>query len=59
MTDQHTQIVNEHLKQNASSDTEEDVRRRRRAAELEAERAKEGSKAPTGVSAGKSPASQN
>jgi hypothetical protein len=41
MTTEKSQIVNEHLQQNASSDTSEDVRRRQREAELAAEHVKE------------------
>ncbi|HEX5322831.1 MAG TPA: hypothetical protein VFW40_03535 [Capsulimonadaceae bacterium] len=40
MTQDRTQIVNEHLQQNSSSDSTEEVRRRKRMAELQAEREK-------------------
>ncbi|MDR3708047.1 MAG: hypothetical protein P4L33_07085 [Capsulimonadaceae bacterium] len=41
MTQDKTVVTNEHLKQNSSSDTPDDVRQRRRLAELDAEHAKE------------------
>lgn len=40
MTHEQTEIVNEHLRQNSSADTTEEVRQRKRMAELQAERDK-------------------
>lgn len=40
MANEQTEIVNEHLRQNASADTADEIRRRKRMAELQAERDK-------------------
>lgn len=40
MTHEQTEIVNEHLRQNATADTTDEIRRRKRTAELQAERDK-------------------
>jgi hypothetical protein len=58
MKDQ-TQIVNEHMQQNASSDSTEEVRRRKRMAELKAEREKNKTESGRTVHSASAPSSAN
>jgi hypothetical protein len=48
-----TSVTNEHLKQNATSDPPDEIRLRRRMAELEEEQAKRDAKADSAPKAGK------
>jgi len=59
MNQDQTTIVNEHMRQNATADSSEEVRRRKRMAELQDEREKNRAERRPEMQSASAPSSQN